>query len=710
MMRAMSEMNRERLPSPEWLAAHRQDVEDVFVAILNEVVAPATEARNHIVTSVDVDGGQLSTAIDTGTGPDAPDQAEHPQALGLLGAYMAAGIALPVALRTFHAGQVSQRSPGGVGIAVNTVRGWFFDGTSWQPLGESEICAAQCTGHRTAELSPPEAGVRYVPVNTDDCADMSASLRQIAAPYVADPAAGVNVRTRLKNLTAADQRVLLEVGAHLGRLASADLARRVRDGLDHDKDSWAARKRDITTASTARWAGAITKVTHDQWGLARRAQAAHIQSLMDAITTICHRLSLPLGQRGVGGKPGSYRSRAEWFHKTRRLAALQARLATVEAHRVAGRVHVVRGGKRLLHKRHHLSEAGLTEAQWRAQWEAARWFIEADGESGKRWGNETIRVAGDGELSLRLPALLGHLANAPHGRYVLSGKITFGHRGQEWADRVEANRAVAYRIHFSPNKQRWYLDAAWQRPPVPAVPLKALRAGELVGVDMNADHLTAWRLDPHGNPIGAPRTFEYDLSGGAARRDAQVRHALTRLLHWATNTGSKAISVEDLDFTDATTREKHGRRRRFRQVISGMPTAKLRARLISMATEHGIGVIAVDPAYTSKWSAQHWHKPLAAHHPQTTRHHAASVAIGRRALGHRIRRRVAPPPPHQSDVAEHRTTQAESDIRERETTRHPRPGPPTRSACPPGAKNAGSQAPHHRSGPPTEQNSVSLSV
>jgi IS605 OrfB family transposase len=229
---------------------------------------------------------------------------------------------------------------------------------------------------------------------------------------------------------------------------------------------------------------------------------------------------------------------------------------------------------------------------------------------------------------------------------------------------------VAYHIGFSPDKQRWYLDANWQRPPVPAVPLEALRAGGVVGVDMNADHLAAWRLDPHGNPIGAPRTFGYDLCGGAGRRAAQVRHALTRLLHWATNSGIKAIAVEDLDFTDATTREKHGRRR-FRQVISSMPTSQLRARLLCMATERGISVIAVDAAYTSKWGAQHWHKPLAAHHSQTTRHHAASVAIGRRALGHRIRRRVAPPQPHQSDVAEHRTTQAESGVRERETTRHP---------------------------------------
>jgi IS605 OrfB family transposase len=73
-----------------------------------------------------------------------------------------------------------------------------------------------------------------------------------------------------------------------------------------------------------------------------------------------------------------------------------------------------------------------------------------------------------------------------------------------------------------------------------------------------------------------------------------------------TKNGIKAIAVEDLDFTDSKTREKHGRRRLFRQVISGMPIAKL----LSMATEHAISVIAVDPAYTSSGArntgTNHW--------------------------------------------------------------------------------------------------------
>ena len=184
-------------------------------------------------------------------------------------------------------------------------------------------------------------------------------LREIAAPFVADPATGVCIRTRLKGLTAEDEEVLRQVGTHLGRLASADLSARVRTGLGHDKDAWADRKRDLTAESTARWAGSITKATHDQWALARRAQAAHIRSLTDGIATVRHRLGQELGAKGTGGMPGGYRSRSEWFQKTRRLAVLEQRLARVQADRTAGHVSVVRGGRRLLPTGHHLGESLL---------------------------------------------------------------------------------------------------------------------------------------------------------------------------------------------------------------------------------------------------------------------------------------------------------------------------------------------------------------
>ncbi|MCW2940649.1 MAG: hypothetical protein JWN00_3634, partial [Actinomycetia bacterium] len=207
-----------------------------------------------------------------------------------------------------------------------------------------------------------------------------------------------------------------------------------------------------------------------------------------------------------------------------------------------------------------------------------------------------------------------------------------------------------------------------------------------------------------------PRRFFYDLSGTAQHRDAQVRHALSRLLNWAKTCGVAAIAVEDLDFGAEKTREKHGRKHRFRQLISGMPTGKLRARLTSMADATGIAIIAVDPAYTSKWGAQHWQKPLTSTNRKTTRHDAASIAIGRRAQGHPIRRRTTPPPHHQSDGAGHRTVQARPQSLGREGTRPRLPGPRTRSAPPERGANAGDQNTQNRSGRSAEHIQLMFSL
>ncbi|MFF7265177.1 IS200/IS605 family accessory protein TnpB-related protein [Streptomyces sp. NPDC008159] len=539
-------------------------------------------------------------------------------------------------------------------------------------------------------------------------------LRELAAPFVALGPSGVAVRDRLKHLTAEDERVLRLVGDHLGALASRDLKARCAVGLDHDAEGWATRKRAVTGVSSSRWAGSITKATHDQWALARRSQLAHLQSLEAGVRMIAHRLSLPVGAKGGKHAPGGYASRREWHAKARRLHVLIDRLQALRADWEAGVVHVVRGGKRLLNTRHHLEAAELTEEQWRTRWQAERRFLQADGESGKRFGNETIRVSPDGEISLRLPAPLAYLANAPHGRYVLTARVRFAHRGEQWADRIHANRAVAYRIHEDTTRHRWYLTASWATPVARTVPLATVRAGGLVGVDTNADHLAAWHLDTHGNPVGAPRRFGYDLTGSAAHRDAQVRHALIRLLHWASR-HHLAITIEDLDFTGETTREKHGRRKRFRRLVSGMPVAKLRARLVSMATALGIPVVAVDPAYTSKWGAQHWQQPLTSKKRKATRHDAAAVAIGRRALGHPVRRRTAPPPAHRSDEQGHRTVQAPPGVPGREGPRPRIPGPRTRSVRAGLGAKAGDQDTHHRSGRPAEhefwqQDSLPLSL
>ncbi|WP_420882680.1 IS200/IS605 family accessory protein TnpB-related protein [Streptomyces noursei] len=531
-------------------------------------------------------------------------------------------------------------------------------------------------------------------------------LRELTDPFVVPGPSGLAVRARLR-VSETDAAVLRKVGAFLGSLAAHDLAVRCRQALEHDATSWARRKRELSEVSSARWAGSITKATHDQWSLARRCQAAEKGWLRGQIARIEARLARPLGARADKRErlPRGYGSRAEWHAKSRRLHVLRDRLAGLEADWAAGRVHVVRGGKQPARLRHRLYEAGLDERAWRERWHAARMFLAADGESGKRLGNETIRITETGQVAIKLPAILAHLANAPHGRYILQATAQFRHRGEEWADRITNNRAVAYRIHLDTVRSRWYVTASWQRTPVPPLPLEAALARGLVAVDMNDDHLAAWHLDMHGNPVGEPRRFFYDLSGSTSHRDAQIRHALTRLLHHTRRCGAAAIAIEDLDFTDGKTREKYGRNKRFRRLISRFPTARLKARLTTMAAEQGVAIVAVDPAYTSRWGAQHWQQPLTTTTRKTSRHDAAAVAIGRRALGHPIRRRTAPPRTHQSDGYGHRTAQAGSETRRREETRPRLPGPRTRCVPPGSGANAGDQRAQHRSGHAAEQQS-----
>jgi hypothetical protein len=477
------------------------------------------------------------------------------------------------------------------------------------------------------------------------------ALRSIAGPFVVAAPAGARVRARLR-VSSQDEAVLREVGSHLGSLAGRDLAARCAEGRLDAKGraaSRARRKRVLTAESSSRWAGTITRTSEDQWQLAERNLRAERSGLHARIRKIEARLAVPVGGR-VGLMRG-YATSAERHGKAVRLQALRARLATADRRLGVGTVSVVRGGRPLLRKRGNLAAAGLAEAQWRAQWESARLFLTADGEKDKAWGNETIRWnADEGWLEVRLPVPLAHLANRPHGRYRLSCLVGFSYRGDEVAAQA-ATGAVRYDISHDPARDRWYIDASWRIPPVPALALEGLRLAPVLAADLNHGHLAAWAVTPDGNPAGPPVTIPLALAGlPASRRDGRLRAAISELIGLARQHGCRAVAIENLDFADARQlgRERHagrpsrGRRGRgFRQLVSGIPVGKFRDRLTQMAANAGLAVIAADPAYTSRWGREHWLTSLQDQASLiATGHHAAAVVIGRRALGHRARRRA----------------------------------------------------------------------
>jgi hypothetical protein len=467
-----------------------------------------------------------------------------------------------------------------------------------------------------------------------------------------------------------DDLVLDAVAGLIGRLRRADLAACSRPepipaGLSKEREKQArkdrlnARKKALTAQSSSRWASAVIRGNDAQYKLERRNQARHIASLKAGIAVLEARTAAPVQdsltaagkkERRKSRTPRGYPTVAERNAKQQRMHARRAELARTEADYTRGTVRITEGGRRLLKTRHNLQAAGLTLEQWREQWRCARWRIEANGSPDEPYGNLTITVTPAGQVSFRLPKLLEHLANAPRGRYVLSGAAVLRHQAGEWKSRVTGGGSVSYTFTRKPGRAGVYLTASWAFPASPAPePAGAgeeeVRAeGEVVAVDTNDGFFAVRRLDQHGNPAGAPHTIAFDCTGTSARRDAQVRHAVTRLLGYCRRYKVATLAIEDLGFEDArqTGRETMGRGKRgkrFRRTAAGIPTAVIRNRVTAMASRAAIRLIAVNPAYTSAWGDQHWRKP----YKNLTRHEAAATVIGRRAQGHPARRRQGKP-------------------------------------------------------------------
>jgi len=127
-----------------------------------------------------------------------------------------------------------------------------------------------------------------------------------------------------------------------------------------------------------------------------------------------------------------------------------------------------------------------------------------------------------------------------------------------------------------------------------------------------------------------------------------------------------------------------------------------------MTANAGLSVIVVDPAYTSRWGAEHWLAPLRQHHKELSGHHAAALVIGRRGQGHRARRRAngnltAPEEAARPARARPRTKPAAVLApRKPAAPRGTRPLKSTKTG-PPYRTTAGNQAAQDRSGPPAQQ-------
>ncbi len=419
---------------------------------------------------------------------------------------------------------------------------------------------------------------------------------------VVAPSAGVSVKTRLR--LDPDERVLLaSIGAHLTRARNCDLAATRRGEKANDRYKVLVERFGIQ----ARYAGTICVDNDAATKAAKEHLWRHRAGLGQAVATLERRTAATARsacgcgeRRGCGRCRDGYSNPNERFQQQRRLASRIAELARVEARLAAKDYPVVYGGRRLAGTRHHVQKAGLSVAEWRRSWVQARSWFGCAGNAGKSGGNPCLTLTrgarGRWYLTVSVPRPVAEQLGVA-ARVRLRHPVPLHHRSAELEQRLDARAAV--RVDLEPStdpkgRPRTYLRVSWVRPKPEPVPLAAARAGGVLGVDLNADHLAAASLDRAGNPVGRPVRVPLDLAGARAKtRDGRLRAAVTAVLEHAKAAGATAI--------------------------------------------------AVDPRYTSRYGGASWQRALSTPTVLATRHEGAAVAIGRRALGHGLTTRAGKP-------------------------------------------------------------------
>ncbi len=461
---------------------------------------------------------------------------------------------------------------------------------------------------------------------------------------VVAPSAGYTSQTRLR-VTVDERSLLVAIGEHLSAMRVTDLSAALAGARANDR----AKRLMAEFGVTSRYAesacadndAAVKAARECLWNDRAQLRAAIVR--LERRTAAPPRNSCGCGQRkGCERCRDGYATGNERAMKRRRLDILRGELARVERHLARKHYPIVLGTGRLLNTRHHLVKAGLSEDEWRARWQRQRAWFGAIGNTGKVGGNPCLTLclddAGRVWLRLSVPRPIAQRFGVPT-RVQLRQPVRFSFLGEELADRVRRRLSTRFDIQFGADRKgrpAVWLRAAWRRATPATVTLSQARESGVVGVDFNADHFAVRRLDPVGNPVGSAVRVRLDLHGGRAQvRDGRLREALSRVIDYAVLTGASAIAVEDLAFSDEEkSRESYGRRRSFRQLVSGFATAQVAERLPRMAARQRVAVIAVHPAYTSRYGGASWQYVLANSSTITTRHDGAAVAIGRRALGH----------------------------------------------------------------------------
>jgi len=279
------------------------------------------------------------------------------------------------------------------------------------------------------------------------------------------------------------------------------------------------------------------------------------------------------------------------LHKKKRRAHILAhRLASLEADKKQGRIHLCFGGKKLFRAQFHLRESGYVSHQdWKKAWNATRcseFFVL--GSKDETAGNQTCtaRILENGQLALRL-----RLPDAlKRGKYFEITGLIFSYGHEAIVASLNSHQAISYRFKKDEKGWRVFVSTALSEPKI-----ISQEGRGVIGIDLNVDHIAYTETDRFGNPIES-KTFSWICYGKSRSQLKAITGDLCKEIVDKAKKAQKPLIIEQLDFQKKKLSESTDRASR---MLSGFAYGQFFTFLMARAFKQGITTHRVNPAFTS---------------------------------------------------------------------------------------------------------------
>ena len=169
------------------------------------------------------------------------------------------------------------------------------------------------------------------------------------------------------------------------------------------------------------------------------------------------------------------------------------------------------------------------------------------------------------------------------------------------------------------------LNTSLERKPA----LKTFESYGVIGVDINPDHLDVSETDAKGNYLRG-WSVAVDLKDKSTKQRKTILSQATKsIVNYALSVG-KSVVIEDLDFSKKKKALKDNYNKRYARMLSSFAYDKIREYFTGQCWRLGVGLLKVNPAYTSFIGNVKYRSRIT---PKANEHTPAAYVIGRRGQG-----------------------------------------------------------------------------